>query len=82
MHINGAFIPPLPLFNVVTATIEYNSLDDFTGTYSVAPPSFVGEVQLNLKLVKPGVELKIIGMVDRPLPTKVPVTGAAKWVMD
>lgn len=82
MQLIGAFIPPLPMFDVTTATIEYNSLEDFAGTYSVTPPSFVGEVQLNLKLVKPGVELNIIGAVNRPLPTKVPVTGTAKWVVD
>lgn len=70
------------MFDVAAATIEYNSLEDFTGIYSITPPSFVGEVQLNLKLVKPGVELNIIGIVDRAFPTKVPVTGTAKWVVD
>lgn len=82
LHLTGTFIPPLPLFDVPIATIQYNDLEDFAGTYYVTPPSFVGEAQLNLKLVRAGgVELNITGALDRALLTKVPISGTAQWFM-
>jgi hypothetical protein len=82
VHLYGTLDPPLPPFSVSEATLQYNDLAHLGGTYTIAiaAPSFAGEAKLSLKLINAGgAELTITGILDNPIPEKIPVSGTARW---
>ncbi|KAF8338466.1 hypothetical protein F5887DRAFT_982943 [Amanita rubescens] len=84
VHLYGTLDPPLPPFSVSEATLQYNDVAHLDGTYTIAiaAPSFVGEAKLSLKLINAGgVELTITGVLDNPIPEKIPVSGTARWFL-
>ena len=83
--IAGTFSKSITTFTVPSATITYDDLTDFSGTYditSVSPPSFVGQTDVSITLENSsGKTLKITGKVVPPIGDKYSATGNGTWTL-
>lgn len=81
--VQGRFSQSVEPVNVRNAEVEYASLNDFTGSYSVVsgtPPSFIGIDRLNVEFEGPGgKKLTLTGVIPGGLAQRYTVTGSGTW---
>ena len=83
--VTGAFTQGFKEFNVSSATITYNGLDDFNGPYNVeisTPPSFIGLDTIDIKFESAdGKELHVTGNLTPALAQRQNAVGLGRWTM-
>ena len=85
VHVEGRFSQSIQSVNVRNAEVEYTSLADFVGSYSVVsgiPPSYVGIDKIDIKFEGPGGKaLTLTGTISGGLDQRYTVTGSGTWSM-
>lgn len=80
----GTFSKPIPSFKSSHASITYNDLQDFTGSYEIMfinPMSYVGQdsVDIQFKKRENGSVLHITGRLFDNIPNRITIGGYGKW---
>ncbi|KAF8736226.1 hypothetical protein AX14_000666 [Amanita brunnescens Koide BX004] len=83
----GNFAQDIPHFNVPNATITYNDLTDFVGTFTIAqsePPSYVGEYTVDITFSSPnGKVFHLTGELETPIDHRYFVfSGSGLWRLE
>jgi hypothetical protein len=83
----GNFAQDIPHFNVPNATITYNDLTDFVGTFTIAqsePPSYVGEYTVDITFSSPnGKVFHLTGELETPFDHRYFVfSGSGLWRLE
>jgi hypothetical protein len=85
VHVEGRISQSIQTVNVRNAQVEYNSLADFVGSYSIVsgiPPSYVGIENIDIQFEGPGSKkLKLTGTIMGGLDQRYTVTGSGTWSM-
>ena len=68
---------------VPVATVTYNHVDDFRGTYIIRPsdlsPAYIGINKVDISFERPGAVLRVKGNLETPTSQKFIIQGAGDW---
>ena len=85
MRVVGCVSQSIQTVNVPNAELEYSTLADFVGSYSIVsgiPPSYVGIENIDIQFEGPGGKhLKLTGTIMGGLDQRYTVTGSGTWSM-
>ena len=83
--LTGTFNTSFVAFSVPVATVKYNSLSDFDGSYYdielSVPPSFLGKSSVDFKFVKESTTLRVTGQLAKDVAEKRACTGVGQFVL-
>jgi hypothetical protein len=80
--ITGKFTKSVPSFNCPTASITYNVLDNFSGTYQITitdPLSYLGTDRIDITFEYDGVTLHLTGRLNPHISDKLTIGGSGSW---
>lgn len=83
--VTGALTQSCQQFNVPSASVTYDVLNDFNGPYDIkasTPPSFVGLDTIDIKFTSAdGKELHVTGKVTPALDQRHSAVGSSSWTV-
>ena len=83
VHVEGHFSQSVGIVFAPNSHVEYDSLSDFEGSYSVesgGPASFVGSTSIDIQFKGPGGKrLKVTGLLSGGLDKRHTITGSGTW---
>ena len=82
--VNGFLSQYVPLgIYVPVATVTYNNVNDFAGTYVIRPsdlsPAYIGINKVDISFERPGAILRVKGNLESPTSQKFIVHGSGDW---
>ena len=80
----GTFSKPIPSFNSSSASITYNDMQDFTGSYEITiinPICYVGQDSVDILFTKSETrsQLRLTGRLVNNIPNRITICGYGKW---
>ena len=74
---SGRFVEYIPPFNVPNATLAYEDITDLVGTFTLVPPSYVGEDNVIIA----GSKFKVAGELETPISARYAAFGQGSWTL-